>query len=58
MNYEGIIATPFGYLLDILNQLTSNYGLALIIFAILVQMVMVPVGILNRKNKEKKACQN
>lgn len=55
MNYEGIIATPFGYLLDILNQLTSNYGLALIIFAILVQMVMLPVGILNRKNKEKKA---
>lgn len=54
MSFEGIIATPFGYLLDGLYQLTSNYGLALIIFAILVQAIMVPLGIKNRRDKEKK----
>ena len=29
-----IITIPFGYLLDWLYQFTSNYGIALILFAI------------------------
>lgn len=54
MSVEGIIATPFGYLIDGLYRLTSNYGLALVLFAVLVQMVMVPLSIVNKRNAEKK----
>ena len=54
MTFEGIITTPFGYLMDGLYRLTSHYGLSIILFAILVQAVMVPLGIVNRRNAEKK----
>lgn len=54
MSIEGIIATPFGYLIDGLYRLTSHYGLALALFAVLVQMVMVPLSIVNKRNAEKK----
>ena len=37
-----IIAVPFGYLLDLLYQVTNNYGAALILFAIAVQMILLP----------------
>lgn len=55
MTFEGIIATPFGYLIDGLYQLTGNYGLTLMLFAICVQLVMFPISLINRKNDEKKA---
>ena len=32
-----LIRVPFGYVLDWLYQLTTNYGLALIFFAIIVR---------------------
>ena len=35
-----IIQVPFGYLLSWLYQLTTNYGLALILFAIALKFVM------------------
>lgn len=54
MNFEGIIATPFGYLMDGLYRLTSHYGFSIILFAILVQAVMIPLNIVNRRNAEKK----
>lgn len=54
MSFEGIIATPFGYLIDVLYRLTSSYGISLVLFAVLVQMVMVPLSIVNRRNAEKK----
>lgn len=44
MTFEGLIATPFGYLLDGLYQLTGTYGLALMIFAVLVQLIVIPLG--------------
>lgn len=54
MNWEGIIATPFGYLMDGLYRLLSNYGLTLIVFAALVQALMVPLHLKNKRDKEKK----
>lgn len=38
-----IIQVPFGYLMDFLYRLTGSYGLALILFAVLVQLVLLPV---------------
>ena len=36
-----IIRIPFGYLMDWLYQFTNNYGLALILFAILVKLILL-----------------
>ncbi len=48
-----IIQVPFGYLLSLLNQLTSNYGLALIIFAIILKLVLLPVTAKGKKSTMK-----
>ena len=48
-----IITVPFGWLLNFLYQLTSNYGLSLILFAILVQIVMLPITAKSKKSMMK-----
>ena len=42
-NPADIITVPFGYLLSWRYQLTTNYGLALIIFAVIVLLVLLPI---------------
>ena len=37
---DKIITVPFGYLLDWLYQFTTNYGVALILFAIILVVTM------------------
>lgn len=54
MSFEGLIATPFGWIMDGLYRLTSSYPLALILFAIIVQAVMVPLSVHNRHVAERK----
>ncbi len=48
-----IIRIPFGYVLDFLYQLTSNYGVALILFAIIVRLVLIPVNAKSKKSMMK-----
>ena len=48
-----IITIPFGYLLDWLYQFTSNYGVALILFAVIVQLVLLPVTAKSKKSMMK-----
>ena len=48
-----IITIPFGYLLDWLYVLTHNYGAALILFAILVQLVLLPITAKSKKSMMK-----
>ena len=50
MNISDIIRVPFGYLLDWLYQFTTNYGLALILFSLIVKIVLLP---LNAKRKKR-----
>ena len=50
---DKIITVPFGYLLDFLYQLTTNYGVALILFAILVQIVLLPITAKSKKSMMK-----
>lgn len=45
-----VIRVPFGYLLDILYRLTNNYGVAMILFAILVKVIMLPISAKSRKS--------
>ena len=48
-----IIQVPFGYLLSWLNQLTSNYGVALIIFAIVLKFILLPATAKAKKSTMK-----
>ncbi len=48
-----IVTVPFGYLLGWLYRLTSSYGLALILFAILVKVIMIPITAKSKKSMMK-----
>ena len=50
---DKIITVPFGYLLDFLYQFTTNYGVALIIFAIIVRLVLMPISAKSKKSMMK-----
>ena len=48
-----IVTVPFGWLLGQLYELTSNYGVAMILFAIIVQMVIMPINAKSKKSMMK-----
>ena len=50
-----LIQVPFGYLLSWLNQLTSNYGLALILFAVALKLILFPATAKGKKSSMKMA---
>ncbi len=50
---DKIITVPFGYLLDWLYQFTANYGVALILFAVVVQLVLLPMTAKSKKSMMK-----
>ena len=41
-NLSDLVKVPFGYLMSVLYQFTANYGLALILFAVLVKLILLP----------------
>ena len=45
-----IITVPFGYLLGLLYHLTGNYGVAMILFGVLVQLVLLPITAKSKKS--------
>ena len=52
-NIADIIQIPFGYLLDFLYQFTTNYGVALILFAIIVKAILLPTTMKSKKSTMK-----
>ena len=48
-----IITIPFSLLLTFLYELTHNYGLAMILFAVLVQVVLLPITAKGKKGMMK-----
>ncbi len=48
-----IVTVPFGYLLSWLYQLTNNYGLAMILFAVLVKVILMPITAKGKKSTMK-----
>ena len=48
-----LITTPFGWLLSFLYDLTGNYGVAMIIFTVLVQLVLLPITAKSKKSMMK-----
>jgi len=49
----GSIANIFGYLLNFLYNMINNYGLAIIIFSVLVKLLLLPLTIKQQKTMEK-----
>ena len=50
---DKLITIPFGYVLDLLYRLVDNYGLALILFALVVQLLMLPISAKSKKSMMK-----
>ncbi len=50
-----LVQVPFGILLAWLNQLTTNYGLALILFAIALKVILFPATAKGKKSSMKMA---
>jgi len=48
-----IITVPFGWLLAQLYSLFNNYGIAMIVFGILVQLIMLPIKAKSKKSMMK-----
>ena len=55
MNISDIIRIPFGYLLDWLYQFAGNYGVALILFSLIVKIVLLPMNAKSKKSSLKMA---
>ena len=50
---SNIITVPFGLLLGVLYDLTSNYGIAMILFALIVNLVLTPINAKSKKSMMK-----
>ena len=50
---DKLVTVPFGYLLSVLYQWTADYGVAMILFAILVKMILMPITAKSKKSSMK-----
>ena len=50
-----IINIPLGWILKLGYELTHNYALALFFFALVLQIILFPLGIKQQKNSVKQA---
>ena len=48
-----LVTVPFGWLLNFLYQFTGNYGVSMIIFAVIVQIVLLPITAKGKKSTMK-----
>ena len=48
-----IFANIFGFILNIINNLVGNYGLAIILFTVLIKLIMLPLSIKQQKTMKK-----
>ena len=51
--FSDLITVPFGWLLGVLYDLTSNYGVAMILFALAVNLVLMPINAKSKKSMMK-----
>ena len=50
---DKIITVPFGWLLAMLYHFTTNYGVAMIVFAVMVKLIMAPITAKSKKSTMK-----
>ena len=51
----GFISELFGYLLNALYMVFNNYGIAIIIFSIILRIILIPITIKQQKSMKKSA---
>lgn len=51
----GFISDIFGYILNFFYELLNNYGIAIIIFSILLRLILIPITIKQQKTMKKSA---
>lgn len=51
--YMGVLASLFGYVLNFLYNLVQNYGIAIILFTVLLKIVMLPISIKQQRTMKK-----
>lgn len=49
----GFIAGWFGYLLNALYEVFHNYGIAIIIFSVILRLILIPITIKQQKSMKK-----
>ena len=51
-------ASLFGYLLSFLYNIINNYGIAIILFTIIIKIILLPLSIKQQKTKKKRTQYN
>lgn len=51
----GFISQIFGYILNFLYNLVNNYGIAIILFTIILRLILIPITIKQQKTMKKSA---
>ena len=51
----GFISELFGYLLNVLYELFNNYGIAIIVFSVILRIILIPITIKQQKTMKKSA---
>mgnify|MGYP004503718477 CR=1 FL=1 len=51
----GFISELFGYLLNALYELFNNYGIAIIVFSVILRIILIPITIKQQKSMKKSA---
>ena len=46
-------ANIFGYVLNFINNFVGNYGLAIILFTVLIKIIMLPLSIKQQRTMKK-----
>jgi len=54
-SFIGFFSSIFGYVLNFIYSLVHNYGLAIIIFSILLKIIMLPISVKQQKTMKKTA---
>lgn len=48
-----LITTPLGYILGWINDFVNNYGVAIILFTVLIKLILLPLGLKQQKSMTK-----
>ena len=51
--FDYIITRPMGFIIENIYKLVSNYGLAIIIFTVIIKLILIPLNIRSQKAMKK-----
>lgn len=51
--FRTLITTPLGYILGWIYEFVQNYGVAVILFTVLIKLILLPLGLKQQKSMTK-----